>query len=144
MGKAIAAGGPGGGGRALRDVYHHERCVPQHGRRRLRAGRGVLASDPAEAGHSKSEARYCLCAVPAERRPVPGPRRDTENPVAALDLVKKVLPRQEWKEAGVRGLPSPFINLDERGRETPHPSLCPLLPRKDFLGELLALPGKFP
>src|SRR5580693_4093621 len=41
-------------------------------------------------------------------------------------------------EAGVRGLPSPFINLDERGRETPHPSLLPLAPmRKDFLDEIL-------
>jgi hypothetical protein len=36
----------------------------------------------------------------------------------------------------VRGLPSPFINLDERGRETPHTSFLPLLPqRKDFLDE---------
>src|ERR1700678_1372774 len=41
-------------------------------------------------------------------------------------------------EAGVRGLPSPFINLDERGRETPHTSLLPLmLMRKDFLDEVL-------
>src|ERR1700678_2450328 len=41
-------------------------------------------------------------------------------------------------ETGVRGIPSPFINLDERGRDTPHPSLLPLVPaRKDFLdGEL--------
>jgi hypothetical protein len=29
----------------------------------------------------------------------------------------------------VRGIPSPFINLDERGRDTPHPSLLPLLLR---------------
>jgi hypothetical protein len=36
----------------------------------------------------------------------------------------------------VRGIPSPFINLDERGRDTPHPSLLPLLPRKDFLDEV--------
>src|ERR1700733_2954627 len=41
-------------------------------------------------------------------------------------------------EAGVRGIPSPFINLDERGRDTPHPSLLPLvLMRKDFLDEIL-------
>src|ERR1700722_12811448 len=41
-------------------------------------------------------------------------------------------------EAGVRGIPSPFINLDERGRDTPHTSLLPLLPmRKDFLDEVL-------
>src|ERR1700679_3907903 len=39
-------------------------------------------------------------------------------------------------KAGVRGIPSPFINLDERGRDTPHPSLLPLLPRKDFLDEM--------
>src|ERR1700677_2052697 len=38
-------------------------------------------------------------------------------------------------KAGVRGIPSPFINLDERGRDAPHPSLPPLLPRKDFLDE---------
>jgi hypothetical protein len=29
----------------------------------------------------------------------------------------------------VRGIPSPFINLDERGRDTPHPSLLPLVLR---------------
>src|ERR1700677_326024 len=34
-------------------------------------------------------------------------------------------------EAGVRGIPSPFIKIYERGRDTPHPSLRPLLPRKD-------------
>src|ERR1700723_4095264 len=40
-------------------------------------------------------------------------------------------------EAGVRGIPSPFINLDERGRDTPHPSLLPLLlPRKDLFAGL--------
>src|ERR1700679_651590 len=40
-------------------------------------------------------------------------------------------------EAGVRGIPSPFIRFDERGRDTPHPGLPPLLPRKDFLEEIL-------
>src|ERR1700731_721583 len=41
-------------------------------------------------------------------------------------------------KAGVRGIPSPFINLDKRGRDTPHPSLLPLVPkRKDFLDEVL-------
>src|ERR1700678_2128346 len=41
-------------------------------------------------------------------------------------------------EAGVRGIPPPFINLDEGGRDTPHPSLLPLVPmRKDFLDEVL-------
>ena len=37
--------------------------------------------------------------------------------------VNKVLPRYEWKEAGVRGIPSPFIKIYERGRDTPHTSL---------------------
>jgi len=32
-------------------------------------------------------------------------------------------------EVGVRGLPSPFIKIYERGRETPHPDLRPLRPR---------------
>src|SRR6202789_1146046 len=41
-------------------------------------------------------------------------------------------------ETGVRGIPSPFIKIYERGRDTPHPSFPPLLPRrKDFLGEIL-------
>jgi hypothetical protein len=55
-------------------------------------------------------------------------------------LVKKVHPQwYDWKEAGVRGIPSPFINLDERGRDTPHTSLLPLiLKRKDLLDEVLA------
>jgi hypothetical protein len=48
-------------------------------------------------------------------------------------------------KAGVRGIPSPFINLDERGRDTPYPSLLPLLPmRKDFLdGVLVETPSTF-
>src|ERR1700679_2922107 len=58
---------------------------------------------------------------------------------SAQHLVKKVFPRQERKKTGVRGIPSPFINLDERGRDTPHPSLCPLLPRKDLFAGLPAL-----
>src|ERR1700722_2291762 len=36
-------------------------------------------------------------------------------------------------EVGVRGMPSPFIKIYERGRHTPHPNLLPLLPRKDLL-----------
>src|ERR1700679_3012473 len=41
-------------------------------------------------------------------------------------------------EGGGRGIPSPFINLDERGRDPPPPSLLPLVPmRKDFLDEVL-------
>ena len=36
------------------------------------------------------------------------------------DLVKQVFPLwYEWKEAGVRGIPSPFIKIYERGRDTP-------------------------
>ena len=37
-------------------------------------------------------------------------------------LVKKVFPRQVWKEAGVRGIVSPFIKIYERGQDTPHPA----------------------
>jgi hypothetical protein len=37
----------------------------------------------------------------------------------------------------VRGIPSPFIKIYERGRDTPHPSLRPLLPRKDLFAGLL-------
>jgi hypothetical protein len=33
----------------------------------------------------------------------------------------------------VRGIPSPFIKIYERGWDTPHPSLLPLVPPKDFL-----------
>src|SRR6202041_3904839 len=48
--------------------------------------------------------------------------------------VKKVFPHwYEWKEAGVRGIPSPFIKIYERGRDTPHPSLLPLLPPRKVL-----------
>ena len=38
----------------------------------------------------------------------------------------------------MRGIPSPFIKIYERGRDTPHPGLLPHLPRKDFLDEILA------
>src|SRR6202021_3109199 len=42
-------------------------------------------------------------------------------------------------ETGVRGIPSPFIKIYERGRDTPHPSLPPLLPpRKDLFAGVLA------
>jgi hypothetical protein len=37
----------------------------------------------------------------------------------------------------VRGIPSPFIKIYERGRDTPHPGLLPLLPRKDLFAGLL-------
>src|ERR1700721_3007279 len=42
-------------------------------------------------------------------------------------------------EAGGRGIPSPFINLDERGRDTPYPSLLPLWRGKTFLTRYQAL-----
>jgi hypothetical protein len=38
----------------------------------------------------------------------------------------------------VRGIPSPFIKIYERGRDTPHPSLLPATARKDFLDGVLA------
>jgi hypothetical protein len=38
----------------------------------------------------------------------------------------------------VGGIPPPFIKIYERGRDTPHPGLLPLLPvQKDFLDEIL-------
>jgi hypothetical protein len=37
----------------------------------------------------------------------------------------------------VRGIPSPFINLDERGRDTPHPSLWPSIGAKRLVGEVV-------
>ena len=36
----------------------------------------------------------------------------------------------------MRGISSPFIKIYERGRETPHPSLLPFIPRKDLLVEM--------
>src|ERR1700729_3908580 len=41
-------------------------------------------------------------------------------------------------EAGVRGIPSPFINLDERGRDTPHPSFWSSISAKRLLDEVVA------
>src|ERR1700723_1678686 len=57
--------------------------------------------------------------------------------------VKKVFPHwYEWREAGVRGIPSPFIKIYERGRDTPHPGLLPLLLTwKDFLEGIPAGPA---
>jgi hypothetical protein len=55
-----------------------------------------------------------------------GIRLAARYPWSALDLVNKVFPHwYEWKEAGVRGIPSPFIKIYERGRDTPHPSRWP-------------------
>src|ERR1700677_1060359 len=57
-------------------------------------------------------------------------------------LPRKSLRGSRAPKAGVRGLPSPFINLDERGRETPHPTLLPLLlKREDFLDEIRSVFG---
>src|ERR1700678_383222 len=57
-------------------------------------------------------------------------------------LPSKSLRSDRGPEAGVRGIPSPFINLDERGRDTPHPSFLPLLPmRKDLLARPLGIFG---
>ena len=43
----------------------------------------------------------------------------------------------------MRGIPPPFIKIYERGRDTPHPSLLPLmLMRKDFLDGVLVNYGK--
>src|SRR6202021_1507221 len=52
---------------------------------------------------------------------------------------RKSLRSKRGPQAGVRGIPSPFIKIYERGRDTPHPSLLPLVPtRKGFLDEVLA------
>src|ERR1700679_843207 len=73
------------------------------------------------------------------RHPVPGRAHAVAaqiQPVirerVALVPSNKSLRGSRGPKAGVRGRPSPFINLDERGRATPHPSLLPLLPRKDL------------
>src|ERR1700721_1913642 len=55
----------------------------------------------------------------------------------ASSPANKSLRGSRGPEAGVRGIPSPFIKIYERGRDTPHPSLPPLLPRKDFLDGVL-------
>src|ERR1700721_3473581 len=48
-------------------------------------------------------------------------------------------------EAGVRGIPSPFIKIYERGRDTPAPPPPPLVPmRKNFLDEVLDSAGIAP
>src|SRR6202789_3839233 len=99
---------------------------------------------------SRSLTCPCHCRRRSRNRPrrSPKPSRGASRLASRIrctrtrnqHLVKKVFPHwYEWKEAGVRGLPSPFINLDERGRETPPPSLLPLLPRKGFLDEGLVV-----
>jgi hypothetical protein len=46
--------------------------------------------------------------------------------LAAILLPRQESPSaQERMEAGVRGIPSPFIKIYERGWDTPHPSLWP-------------------
>src|SRR5580692_5464248 len=67
-------------------------------------------------------------------------RRNGRSParIGTSSPANKSLRGSRGPEAGVRGLPSPFIKIYERGRETPHPSLLPLVPqRKDFLDEML-------
>ena len=86
-----------------------------------------LVTTQSAAGLSRAQwATFQCCHNPApggtgvERTVVIRGIRDI---VLGLDLVKKVLPRQEWKEAGVRGIPG--IPLT--------PAFGPLLPRKDLL-----------
>src|SRR6202041_2531744 len=58
--------------------------------------------------------------------------------LAASSPANKSLRGSRAAEAGVGGLPSPFLNLEEGGREPPTTSLLPLmLMRKDFLAEVL-------
>jgi hypothetical protein len=75
-------------------------------------------------------------------------RRGTDQARLAGEEVGRLVPANKslrggrGLEAGVRGMPSPFINLDERGRHTPHPGLHPLVPmRKDFLDEVWPWPA---
>jgi histidine ammonia-lyase len=83
-----------------------------------------LATDEG-AGSGFMIAQYTAASLAADNRRLAAP--------ASLDgPANKSLLGSRGPEAGVRGLPSPFINLDERGRETPHPSLLPLLPVKTF------------
>src|ERR1700679_3396810 len=68
-----------------------------------------------------------------------------DAPSEASTSSRKSFRGSRGPEAGVRGIPSPFIKIYERGRDTPHPSFLPLLlPRKDFLDELLDPTGVAP
>src|ERR1700679_1238322 len=77
--------------------------------------------------------------------------RGKELPQAAAAAATSPVPANKsfrtdrGPEAGGRGMPSPFINLDERGRHTPPPSFLPLVPmRKGLLEEVLPLPPQRP
>src|ERR1700678_1788975 len=81
---------------------------------------------------------------PGLRARPPGAMRGKELPQAAAAAATRPVPANKpfrtdrGPEAGGRGMPSPFINLDERGRHTPPPSLLPLVPmRKGLLEEVL-------
>jgi hypothetical protein len=45
------------------------------------------------------------------------------QPAVALTSSRKSLRSERGPQAGVRGIPSPFIKIYERGRDTPHPGL---------------------
>src|SRR6202789_3036695 len=58
--------------------------------------------------------------------------------VSASSPANKSLRGSRGPGAGVRGIPSPFIKIYKRGRDTPHPSFLPLVLRgKTFLDEVL-------
>jgi hypothetical protein len=68
----------------------------------------------------------------------------THSISAPSSLANESLRSSRGPEAGVGGIPFPFMNLDERERDTPHPSLLPLVPmRKDFLDEILAESNRY-
>ena len=67
---------PDGGGCALRALHADQRCVSKLWRRRLRIGRAVCEANPAALGRQGREAGHYLRAVPGQRQPLLGPRRD--------------------------------------------------------------------
>src|SRR6202041_477335 len=91
--------------------------------------------------YRKSMGRTSCC----RRAPPSAPPSCCISSVGSRSPSNKSLRGDRGPEVGVRGMPSPFINLDERGRHTPHPNLLPLaLMRKDlFDGVLAALFGGY-
>src|SRR6202041_1724467 len=84
--------------------------------------------------YRKSMGRTSCC----RRAPPSAPPSCCISSVGSRSPSNKSLRGSRGPEVGVRGMPSPFINLDERGRHTPHPNLLPLVPmRKDFLDGVL-------
>src|ERR1700733_7624939 len=73
-------------------------------------------------------------AKPVTKKPPAGIRSSSSS--TSTPSINSLL-GSRGPEAGVRGIPSPFINLDERGRDTPPPSLLPRLPSKEFLDGVL-------